>query len=152
MKNARPEYALTFLDVRGPLNVTSTLYVSSTISCVEGMKVGGDLSVDGSASISGIINGSISGNAGTVTNPNLTGQVTTSGLTATVANSAVIGKVLTGYVSGAGTVAATDTILQAIQKLDGNISAGGGGSAGIIDGGFPSDTYSNIPIIDGGTP
>ncbi len=38
----------------------------------------------------------------------------------TVLNSAVIGKVLTGYVSGAGTVAATDTILQAINKLNGN--------------------------------
>ncbi len=41
----------------------------------------------------------------------------------TVLNSAVIGKVLTGYTSGAGTVAATDTILQAIQKLNGNIVA-----------------------------
>jgi len=38
----------------------------------------------------------------------------------TVANSAVIGKVLTGYASGAGTVAATDTILQSINKLNGN--------------------------------
>lgn len=37
-----------------------------------------------------------------------------------LANSAVIAKVLTGYTSGAGTVAATDTILQAIQKLNGN--------------------------------
>jgi hypothetical protein len=43
--------------------------------------------------------------------------------TALVSNAAVIGKVLTGYVSGAGTVAATDTILQAIQKLNGNIAA-----------------------------
>lgn len=42
----------------------------------------------------------------------------------TLANSAVIGKVLTGYTSGAGTVAGTDTILQAIQKLNGNIEAG----------------------------
>lgn len=53
----------------------------------------------------------------------LTGEVTGSGtgsFAATVANSAVIGKVLTGYTSGAGTVAATDTILQAIQKLNGN--------------------------------
>lgn len=32
----------------------------------------------------------------------------------------VISNVLTGYTSGAGTVAATDTILQAIQKLNGN--------------------------------
>jgi hypothetical protein len=30
--------------------------------------------------------------------------------------------VITGYVSGAGTVAATDTILQAINKLDGNVA------------------------------
>lgn len=30
---------------------------------------------------------------------------------------------LTGYTSGAGTVAATDTVLQAIQKLNGNIAA-----------------------------
>lgn len=53
----------------------------------------------------------------------LTGEVTASGpgsVAATVANSAVIAKVLTGYISGAGTVAATDTILQAVQKLNGN--------------------------------
>jgi hypothetical protein len=42
----------------------------------------------------------------------------------TLANASVIGKVLTGYTSGAGTVAATDTILQAIQKLNGNFVAG----------------------------
>jgi hypothetical protein len=72
--------------------------------------------------------------AGTVTNPNLTGEVTTSGLTATVTNSAVIGKVITGYVSGAGTVAATDTILQAIQKLNGNAGGGGPAAAGTLTG------------------
>jgi hypothetical protein len=72
--------------------------------------------------------------AGTVTNPNLTGEVTTSGLTATVTNSAVIGKVITGYVSGAGTVAATDTILQAIQKLNGNAGGGGPADAGTLTG------------------
>lgn len=38
----------------------------------------------------------------------------------TLDNGAVIGKVLTGFTAGAGTVAATDTILQAIQKLAGN--------------------------------
>lgn len=56
----------------------------------------------------------------------LSGEATGSGSTSiavTLTNSAVIGKVLTGYVSGAGTVAATDTILQAIQKLNGNIVA-----------------------------
>ena len=54
------------------------------------------------------------------TNANLTGEATSVGNATTLTNSAVIGKVITGYVSGAGTVAATDTILQAIQKLNGN--------------------------------
>lgn len=36
-------------------------------------------------------------------------------------NARAIASTLTGYVSGAGTVAATDSILQAIQKLNGNI-------------------------------
>ena len=39
----------------------------------------------------------------------------------TVLNSAVIGKILTGFSAGAGTVSATDTILQAINKIVGNI-------------------------------
>ena len=61
------------------------------------------------------------GNATTVvTNANLTGEATSVGNAVTLINSAVIGKALTGYVSGAGTVAATDTLLQAIQKLNGN--------------------------------
>lgn len=56
----------------------------------------------------------------------LSGEASGSGATAiTVAlsNAAVIAKVLTGYVSGAGTVSATDSILSAIQKLNGNITA-----------------------------
>lgn len=61
------------------------------------------------------------GNAATVvTNANLTGDVTSVGNATTLTNAPVIAKVLTGYVSGAGTVAATDSILQAIQKLNGN--------------------------------
>ncbi|WP_392349056.1 hypothetical protein [uncultured Polaribacter sp.] len=62
-----------------------------------------------------------SGNATTVvTNADLTGEVTSSGNATTLTNSAVIGKVLTGFTSGAGTISATDNILQAVQKLDGN--------------------------------
>lgn len=58
------------------------------------------------------------------TNANLTGEATSSGSNAvTLTNSAVIGKVITGYVSGAGAVSATDTLLQAIQKLNGNTAA-----------------------------
>ena len=59
--------------------------------------------------------------AGNVTtNANLTGDVTSVGNATTLTNAPVIAKVLTGYTSGAGTVAATDSILQAIQKLNGN--------------------------------
>ena len=70
------------------------------------------------------ITGTASGlTAGAVTtNANLTGEVTSTGNATTVTNSAVIGKVLTGYTAGAGTVTATDNILQAIQKVDGNVA------------------------------
>jgi len=67
--------------------------------------------------------------------------------------SAVIGKVLTGYVSGAGTVTSADTILSAIQKLNGNIastSAQGvpiGGTAGQILSKIDSTNY-NTQWID----
>ncbi|TPG44380.1 beta strand repeat-containing protein [Flavobacterium pectinovorum] len=63
----------------------------------------------------------ITGNAGTVTtNANLTGDVTSVGNTTSLASSVVTSKLLTGYVSGAGVVASTDTILQAVNKLNGN--------------------------------
>lgn len=54
------------------------------------------------------------------TNANLTGDVTSVGNATTLTNAPVIAKVLTGYVSGAGTVSATDSILAAFQKINGN--------------------------------
>lgn len=56
----------------------------------------------------------------------LTGDVTGSGatgITTSISNATVTGKLLTGYLSGAGVVSATDSILGAIQKLNGNIGA-----------------------------
>jgi hypothetical protein len=38
----------------------------------------------------------------------------------TISNAAVIGKVLTGYTAGSGSVSASDSVLSAIQKIDGN--------------------------------
>ena len=54
----------------------------------------------------------------------------------------VLTSVLTGYAAGAGTVAATDSVLQAIQKIDGNTSAI------INDGaaGSTTSTYSGSKI------
>ena len=71
----------------------------------------------------------------------LTGEATGSGtgsFATVLTNSAIIGKVLTGYTSGAGTVSATDNILQAIQKLNGNIAAIPAGATG----GNPTATAS----------
>lgn len=41
-------------------------------------------------------------------------------------NASTIGSTLTGYTSGAGTISSSDTVLSAIQKLNGNIGVGGG--------------------------
>lgn len=60
----------------------------------------------------------------------LTGEATASGpgaASVTLSNSAVIGKVLTGLNAVAGTVVATDTILEAMGKLQGSVAALVGG-------------------------
>lgn len=57
----------------------------------------------------------------------LTGDVTagpgSGSQVASISSTTVTGKLLTGYVSGPGVVAASDSILQAIQKLNGNVAA-----------------------------
>jgi hypothetical protein len=68
--------------------------------------------------LTGTASGLTAGNV--TTNANLTGDVTSVGNATTLTNAPVIAKVLTGYVSGAGTVSATDSILGAIQKINGN--------------------------------
>ena len=56
------------------------------------------------------------------------GEISLVGSTVTLVNSAVIGKVLTGYTKSSGAIVSTDTILQAIQKLEGNVSTIDGGN------------------------
>ena len=93
------------------------------------------------------------GNAATViTNANLTGEATSTGNAVTLTNSAVIGKVITGYTSGAGTVAATDTLLQAIQKLNGNTAAIAGGAALSNDTATATPLYPIFAAATTGTP
>lgn len=62
----------------------------------------------------------------------------------TVGTTAVTGKVLTGFVQGAGVVAATDSILEGVNKLDGNVAALS--AAGV--GGTLADT---LVIVGNGT-
>ena len=54
---------------------------------------------------------------------NLTGDVTSVGLATSILNTVVTGKTLSGYVVSSGTVASTDSILQAFQKDVGNLTA-----------------------------
>lgn len=86
-----------------------------------------------------ILNQNTTGSATSFTG-SLVGEVTGTQGATVVANTAVIGKVLTGYISGAGTVTATDNILQAIQKLNGNTTHYIGESYG---GGIVFYVYDN---------
>ena len=103
---------------------TATAFTASNVTTNANL-TGGVTSVGNAATV--VTNANLTGgvtsvgNAATVvTNANLTGDITSVGNATTLTNAPVIAKVLTGYVSGAGTVAATDSILQAIQKLNGN--------------------------------
>jgi hypothetical protein len=103
--------------------VTATSTIAAT-GAVTGSNLSGTNTGDQTISLTGGVTGSGTGSfaATVVTNADLTGDVTSVGNATTLTNAPVIAKVLTGYSSGAGTVAATDSILQAIQKLDGNDS------------------------------
>jgi len=61
--------------------------------------------------------GTVTANSGDYT----TTQVT-EGTNLYFTNARAIAPVLTGFVTGAGTLAATDSVLQAVQKLDGNVA------------------------------
>lgn len=99
-------------------DANGTLAFTSDITGTNSGTNTGDQTITLTGGVTGSGTGSFA--ATVVTNANLTGDVTSVGNATTLTNAPVIAKVLTGYVSGAGTVAATDSILQAIQKLNGN--------------------------------
>ena len=74
----------------------------------------------------GSFSGPLSGNATTATSATgftgaLAGDVSGTQGATSIAAATVTGKALAGFVSGAGTVTAADTVLSAINKLDGNV-------------------------------
>lgn len=75
----------------------------------------------------------------------LTGEVTTIGSSATVTNDAVIAKTLTGFASAAGTISSTDSILQALQKADGNTALKLGNTKSDVDGSSVVTTELQTP-------
>ena len=75
----------------------------------------------------------------------LSGDVTGTQSATAIAAATVTGKLITGFVSGSGTVAATDTILQAVNKLDGNVA---------LKAPLASPTFSGtviLPTVTGGS-
>lgn len=73
------------------------------------------------------LNQNTTGNATTATTAtnfsgSLSGDVTGAQSATAISAATVTGKLITGFVSGAGVVAATDTILQAFDKIVGNIA------------------------------
>ena len=114
----------------GTMSVFGTLSVSGagqigTLQCITNGTVGGTLGVTGVLTASGGVTGNLTGTASTCTTvPALTGEATTNGSTnaVTLTTASVIGKPITGYVSGAGIVAATDTLLQFANKTSGNLA------------------------------
>ena len=97
------------------------------------------------------------GSASSITS--LTGEATAVGPGAaavTLSNSAVIGKVLTGFTSGPNsTVLATDTILQAFQKLQAQVTATVGAAVtsltGDVTGTGPGATATTVAFVGGET-
>jgi hypothetical protein len=65
-------------------------------------------------------------NVGSITMSAVTSGLlkSSSGTVAAATAADVTGQLLTGFTSAAGTISASDTILQAINKLDANVSAG----------------------------
>lgn len=97
-------------------NSNATLLGSFTLAQLNGALSDADVATGG-----GTATGTNTGDQ-TIT---LTGEATGSGtgsFAVTLTNSSIIGKVLTGFTAGAGVVAATDSILQAFQKVVGNIA------------------------------
>ena len=110
-------------------NVDTGLYLT-TASSVDTLNVAVDGANVASFTSTGVtastFTGTLTGNATTattvVTNANLTGDVTSVGNATTLTNAPVIAKTLTGFTSGAGTITSSDSLLTAIQKLNGNIA------------------------------
>ena len=99
-------------------DASGTIAFTSDITGTNSGTNTGDQTITLTGGVTGTGTGSFA--ATVVTNANLTGDVTSVGNATTLTNAPVIAKVLTGYISGAGVVAATDSILAAFQKINGN--------------------------------
>ena len=120
-------------------SITNTMLVNTAVANLSGTNTGNETTAsvrtllgittlsgsntgDQTITLTGGVTGSGTGSfiATVVTNANLTGDVTSIGNATTLSETTVTGKLLTGYTGTAGTIAATDSILSSINKLNGN--------------------------------
>lgn len=149
--------------VNGTITITNSVNCDQVADCMDDRLIAGSgvtLSYNDTLkelTISSSANAVWGGITGTLSNQtDLQAALNAKLATASFTDAAVTGKLITGYVSGAGTIAATDTILQAIQKLNGNDALAfpltGGSVSGIINanGGIkifqPLASYSGMGL------
>ncbi|HCN75592.1 MAG TPA: hypothetical protein DIT13_00180 [Verrucomicrobiales bacterium] len=94
-------------------------------NAVNSAKLASNLTLGGTTT--GTFSGNLTGNASTATNATsftgaLAGDVTGTQSATSIAAATVTGKALTGFSSTTGTITASDTILSAINKLNGNVA------------------------------
>lgn len=122
------------LQVTGTMKVTGASTFSSTVTAASFIRSGGTasqfLKADGSVDSSTYLS-------------SLTGEATNVGSSVTLTNSAVIGKVLTGFNATTGAVTSSDSILTAFGKVQGQINALQGGT--VYKGSWNAAT--NTPTI-----
>jgi hypothetical protein len=104
----------------GAITLGSSATSANTASAIVARDASGNFTA-------GTITAALNGNATTSTSATsftgpLTGDVTGTQAATTIADATVTGKVLTGFTSASGTLAASDTLLSAISKLDGNVT------------------------------
>ena len=136
-----PDDTLLYTDGEGMrvLDSTGSLKQSSSGSPVSSISI---------ASANGFAGSSSGGTAPVLTlTTSVTGILKGNGTAISAASASdITGQLLTGYVSGAGVLAATDTILQGFNKLNGNIAALVTGVSSV------SGTASRITSTGGATP
>ena len=94
-----------------------TITGSGTIALASGLTLAGTTT----GTFSGPLNGNVTGSASNFSGA-LAGDVTGTQGATSISATTVTGKALTGFVSGDGTLSTSDTLLNAINKLDGNVA------------------------------
>jgi hypothetical protein len=134
--NDSAQYTLRFNEITGNLEYGSgNNWTSTGITSTEGInQLTGDVTAGPGTGSQAATVASVGGSSAAAVHTAV-GQAAAALPSASFTDTAVTSKLLTGYSSGAGTIAATDTILQGINKLNGNTAgkatAGAVGSSGL---------------------